>query len=664
MRDMSRLLSLALIVASVPCLAQKRWWMEEPIRLIQTNLRETDSNLDAKRLVDQLVDFRANVLLFGMGGIVAHYPTQVEFHYPSAYLPAGRDTFGEVLEQAHARGIRVIGRFDFSRTQKPVYDAHPEWFFRRASGEPFIYNGLYSTCINGGYYREHIFRILTEALTRYEVDGLFFNMFGNPRSDYSGNRMGPCHCAACRRLYRERYGGELPASDDDPQYRQFLDACAREVAAEIGKLIKKLRPEASFNTYIQEHVDGIMSESNTAVDRPLPLWPYSASDNVNYNRNSEPEKMAINLSMSFIDYAWRFAAVPPNEIRVRLSQAIAHGGALAQNMHGTMDQEDRSFLEAARPLFRWHAEHEDLYVGQENAGRVLLLGPRNDSYRGFYRLLSEQHIPFRASSNVRTLLAHPREFDLVVATSQVPAELESWVRSGGRLLVAGLTPPFGIDGPVKRWEGVRGYFRIRDHALFPSLRQTNLLFLYGDYLEFAPEARPLLTLIPPSMFGPPEKVFTDKVETDKPGLILGEIGQGRLAYLPWDVGALYYRYSSHHHAGLVADLIDHLVDGQRQLRTSAHPLIEITVMRQPRRNRTLVHFVNLTGHSQTGWFDPVPVRDVRVRLAGSFEAARWVRGARELPLRHESGAGEFTLPEVSGYEVVVLEGGSASAPLD
>jgi hypothetical protein len=644
---------LLALIAAAPGAAQRRWWMEEPIRLIQTNLRETDSGLDAKRLVSQLADFRANTLLFGMGGIVAHYPTEVEFHYRSISLPPDRDTFGEVVKEAHSRRIRVIGRFDFSRTQRAAYDARPEWFFRRANGEPFIYNGLYSTCINGGYYRGHIFRILTEALTRYEVDGLFFNMFGNPRSDYSGNRMGPCHCESCRRLFRERHGRDLPADDNDAQYRAFMDACSREVAAEIGKLIRKLRPEASFNTYIHEHVDGIMSESNTAVDRPLPLWPYSASDNINFARSSEPEKMAINLSMSFIDYAWRFAAVPPNEIRIRLSQAMAHGGALAQNMHGTMDQEDRTFLLAAKPLFTWHAEHEDLYVGQENIGRVLLLGPRNDAYRGFFRLLSEQHIPFRASSNPRTLLERPSEFDLVIAPGRVPAELEGWVRNGGRLLAAGTAPPFGAGEPAKRWENVRGYFRIRDRSLLPSLKDTDVLFLYGDYLEFPPPEKPLLTLIPPSMFGPPEKVFTDKVDTDKPGVLLQEVNKGKLIYIPWDVGALYYRYSSHNHAGLLADLIDHLLPAGRQLRTNAHPLVEITVMRQ--RNRTLVHFVNLTGHSQTGYFDPIPMRDIRVGPAAEFRTARWVRTGKQLPVRRDGRFGEFILPEIEGYEVVVLE---------
>ena len=99
----------------------------------------------------------------------------------------------------------MIGRFDLSKTQKPVFDAHPEWFFTRANGEPAIYNGLYSTCINGEYYREHALTILAEALERYEVDGLFFNMFGNPSADYSGVPMGPCQCGACQARYRARY---------------------------------------------------------------------------------------------------------------------------------------------------------------------------------------------------------------------------------------------------------------------------------------------------------------------------------------------------------------------------------------------------------------------------------------------------------------------------
>lgn len=647
---------LMLAIGSPPGLAQPRWWMDEPVRLIQTNLRETDAALDPARLAQQVAEFPANTLLFGMGGIVAYYPSRVEFHYPSPHLPPGRDLFGETLREAHARGIRIIGRFDLSKTQKPAFDAHPEWFFRRANGQPVVYNGLYSTCINGGYYRQHALKILSEALERYEVDGLFFNMFGNPSSDYSGNPMGLCHCESCRSRFQERYKRPLPETPD-ADYREFLAASAREVAARIAELIHTKRPRAAFLTYLQQYVDVIMSESNTSLTRPLPLWPYSASDNVNRARNSEPSKMAFNLSMSFVDFPWRFATVPQPEIQLRLYQAMAHGAVPALNMHGTMDQEDRRALLAARPVFQWHAQHEDLYVGQESAARVLLLGSRQSAYRGFFRLLSEQHIPFVVSDNLVWLQSGPRAFDLVIAPEGAPPQLDRYLRDGGRLLVGGVASPAleGLPRVVRRWSGVQGYFRVRDHSLFPSLRDTNLLFLDGDYLELEPGPKPLLTLIPPSRFGPPEKVWTDKVETDKPGLLLAEFGKGRLAYIPWDIGALYYRHSSTGHASLLADLIDHLLPQGRQLKTNAHPLVEITLMRQPGRGRALVHLVNLSGHSQTAYFAPIEMREIQIELAGEFRSARSVRLEQDLPVVREGRYGKFSVPRLGSYDVIVLE---------
>jgi hypothetical protein len=661
-----RLLS-TLLAAGVPALAaaQSRWWMDEPVRLLQTNLRETDSTVDARRLVRQVAEFPANTLLFNLGGIVAQYPTRVEFHYASPHLPPDRDLFGEVLREAHARRLRVVGRFDLSKTRKPVFDTHPEWFFRRANGEPAVYNGLYSTCINGGYYREQAPLILAEALDRYAVDGLFFNMFGNPAADYSGRPLGPCHCAVCRTRFRARHGRELPQASDDPAYREFLADSAHEVAAMIAGLIHRRRPEAAFLTYLAEQTDVVMHESNTSVTRPLPLWPYSASDNVAGTLDSAPDRMVINLCMSFVDYPWRFVTVPPAEVQLRLHQSLAHGGPPALAMLGTLDQEDRHALRAAQPVFQWHARHEDLYVGQRSAARVLLLrGGGTASYRGFFRLLTEQHIPFAVSDDPGVVAAAVRAgrpplpaFDLVIAPSGAPVELDPFVRQGGRLLMAGAAPsPLAVRPVVARRPHTQGSWRIHDHSLLPSLEHTNLLFLDGEYLELSPLEKPLLTLVPPAMFGPPEKVWVDKVETEIPGLVFADHGLGQIAWIPWDVGGLYYRHSSPGHGGLMADVIDHLLPRGRQLRTSAHPLVEMTVMRQAARDRTLVHFVNGSGHADTAYFEPVEMRGIAVDLDAPFARARAMLLGQDLPVTRSGTSGRFTLPRLGSYEVVVLEG--------
>jgi len=630
--------------------------MEEPVRLIQTNLRETDSGLDAAKLVRELEGFPANALLIGLGGIVAHYPTELEFHPRSPHLPAGRDMFGEVLQEARARRIRVIGRFDLSKAHKPIYDAHPEWFFKKANGEPVVYNGLYSTCINAGYYRDYALKILTEALERYEVDGLFFNMFGNPRSDYSGNPTGLCHCDGCRRRFRDRFGRDIP-EQPDRDYNRFMEDAREEVAKTIGDLIHKIRPKAAFCTYLHEYVDGIMSESNTAVDRALPLWPYSASDNVSRARNSQPDKMAFNLAIGFVDIPYRFVTVPGQEIALRQYQNMAHGAGPAFVALGTLDQQDRGGLLAAKPAFQWHKDHQDLYVSQQCAARVLLLAGGGNSYRGFFRLLSEQHIPFAVSQNLDWMKERPRDFDLVIAPGGLPAGLEAYIQNGGRVLAAGAAEPaVALGKVVKRWSETRSsYFRVHDHTMFPSLKNTQLVFLDGDYLEMEPAGKPLLTLIPPSMYGPPEKVHIDWKETTKPGLILKDHGKGRIAFLPWDIGGLYYRHSSPGHAGILADLIDHLLPKGRQLRTNAHPLVEMTLMTQPERGRTLLHFINLSGHSQTAYFPALEIRDLEVELKGKFKRARATRLEQDLPLTPAGEYQKFKLPNLESYEVVVLE---------
>ncbi len=92
------------------------WWKREPFRLIQTNLREIDTDLDPERLVADVVETGGTVLLFNCGGIVANDPTALEFHYRNPYLRG--DLVGDVLRECKKRGICFIGRFDFSKATR------------------------------------------------------------------------------------------------------------------------------------------------------------------------------------------------------------------------------------------------------------------------------------------------------------------------------------------------------------------------------------------------------------------------------------------------------------------------------------------------------------------------------------------------------------------
>ena len=116
---------------------------------------------------------------------------------------------------------------------------------------------------------------------------------------------------------------------------------------------------------------------------------------------------------------------------------------------------------------------------------------------------------------------------------------------------------------------------------------------------------------------------------------------------------MYYRLSLPPHAGLLRNVVDSLLPRGRQLTTNAHPLVEITLMRQ--RSRHLVHLINLSGHSQTGYFDAVPMSGITLRVAGAFRSARIVRGRQVLTVRREGAYSTVTLPRLEQYELVEFE---------
>jgi len=262
-------------------------------------------------------------------------------------------------------------------------------------------------------------------------------------------------------------------------------------------------------------------------------------------------------------------------------------------------------------------------------------------------MLSEEHIPFAVSDNREWM--GKRAVDLVIAADWAPAELGDYAARGGKVLVVSSRAPwFAVARVAKTESDVPGYLRVRDHAAFPSLKDTDLRLLNGAFAETEPQADAALTLVPPSMIGPPELVHIDQKDTSVPGIVT----RGNLTWVPWDLGALYYRLGLDAHAGLFRDVVDRLMP-VRQLKTNAHPLVEISVMTQG--PRTLVHLINLSGHADTAYHEPVTMRDIRVMVDGAFGSARALREAGAPAVRRKGRYSEFVIPELRDYEAVVLD---------
>ena len=107
------------------------WWLDEPWRLVQTNLREIDmEDLSAELYVQELQKLRANAAMISIGGLLANYDTKICDHPVNPHLHG--DSLDKVIGACKDAGIRVIGRVDFSKVKREIYERHPDWAYRTA----------------------------------------------------------------------------------------------------------------------------------------------------------------------------------------------------------------------------------------------------------------------------------------------------------------------------------------------------------------------------------------------------------------------------------------------------------------------------------------------------------------------------------------------------
>jgi hypothetical protein len=671
------------------------WWQKEPIRLVQTNLREIDARRNPREIVREVKAFGANAILFSVGGIVSYYPSRLKYQTPSPYIE-GRDFVGEALDEAKKQGLRFIARLDLSKAHRHVYEAHPEWFFRRWDGKPQIYNGLYSTCVNGGYSQRYAFEIMQEVLDRYDVDAFFFNMFGYKSYDYSGNYHGLCQCENCGRRFREMFGHALPQKEslDDPVYLDYIEfkrLTANALTEAVADFIHR-KPDTALVNYQVQFADVVRSESNSAVDRPLPVWQLSGSDNVKRVRGTFPDKPNCNAAVYFVDIPYRFASVSPQQTALRLAQDLAHGGDIDLYVLGTLQQEDRMALGSAKEIYRFAQAHQESYHGWSSLAKVCLLYPARSfsyktstqaAYRGLFRLLSQNHILFDCAHDLildqENADAFLRKYELLVLpgaaclSDKQLAAIDRYVQNGGRVLATGETALYtGLGRPRNRYgldclgaervltrrDDMRSaYFRVNDKGMMGQLPDTDLIFVDGYYLYTALRegATTSLTLVPPCTYGPPEKCFIDKIESEPPGVIWFEHGAGRSAYLPWMIDSLYYRHSAPGHEKALLSLVLDLFP-ERQVVTDANPQVEFALFARG-QDRYVLNVVNTSGHHGTAFFPPVTMHDIRieVRLPTAVDTAFSLKLAQPLDLAQEEGGWTcFTLPRLGLFDTIEI----------
>lgn len=640
-----------------------RLWWHEPFRAFQTNLREIDAGLDVDRVLDRIEEFGANAWLLSVGGIVSNYPTDLPAQTRNPALAQRRsgDLVRDAVAAAHARGIRLLARMDFSKVDRRRAEEHPEWCFVGPDDEWQAYNGLTSVCPSAPYYQRETFAVVDEVLSRYDVDGFFFNWASYNERDYSGRYRGVCQCLSCVRAF----DGPLPIGPDDPGYprwRRFAKGMIDDFCGRMRELIAARRPEAPL--IMGDTADIVFHEANNQVGRPL--WHHRTSEHVSAARTYRPHVPVFTNAVGFVDMPYRLAGEEPEHLAQYLVQAISRGANPSTYVMGTPDDSRYECLDVAGRITRYHRDHQDVYADLVPAARVLLVrpdplaaDPATAEFQGLYRALLERHVPFDVLGQERlggcgrlddyAAVVLP---DLGALEPGAVAALDAFT---GAVVTTGSS---GFDGsaaqlagsPVRERLAVRdGVEAVRSMHLLPDGAGAFPVPVIGAYHVVAPAdgARTAMRVLSRAPYGPPEKCY-GHVELDQPGLLRS----GRTTVLPWTVGRAYREVGLSAHRDLFVDALLAAVPVPVAVDTDLPDQVEVVLGRS--RAGLVVHLVNLTGAGPQRFGPPVTVHGCRLWIPWADRSAR----VRALHAGIDLAVTErgVDLPPLDLFEVLVMEG--------
>lgn len=666
------------------------WWNRSPIRLIQTNLPEIEGNMDRDAYVQSIVDASANAVLFNTGGIVANYQTKLPFQWKNPNI-GNEDLVADLIKRFHEKGIKYIARFDFSKLDSSIAAKKPEWLFVNPIGEHQIFNGLVSACINGGYYQEYAFEILKEAITNYQIDGIFFNMMGYTGTDYAGRNYGICQCESCQKRFLTYSGLKLPLNNNDPNYsiyRKFQKETSDELYDRITAFIRQQNPNLVIYNYNAIGTSWIATESGASMS-PSVDNIYHATDNVKRTLGSYKNRTPLNLIMGFQAIGYRNIGSSANLLRTWWLENMLHGAPVSLVVVGTLvHYEDRSFIPIANELFAFHKANEKLFTNVQAVNNVALISGSGGEYQGMIKLLSEEHIMYDVilASEIGSDRT-PRkiqDYDVLILddissmSENLISIIDNYVQSGGKLLVTGGTSTNDGNGKPMNVIRLKSLGVQADYEVFPQSQSTflkvsendklalgqmefkdfTLMMMYSTFLKLKLKENAVgyMRLLPNTRFGPAEKTYySEKDITDFPGAIAYTFGKGKTVYIPWMIGSEYNIKGNYSQRALFLGSLKNLLKVESAIITDASPVIEMTHLANLDGAFEWVGMINHSGFLGNSVREPVPIHNTTIRLK-TLKPVREIRLMRSgllLKFKQIDGWVECKVPQIGDFEMML-----------
>src|SRR5215471_1893476 len=335
-------------------------WQQNIRRVGQSNMTEHDpAVMSIEKWADYWQSAGADIVFISVTGILAFYPSNVQFHRHGKFLN-GRDFFGECVAAARKRGLRVVARMSPDLNWGDALAVHPEWAMRDAKGSVLLSgedSRLFRTCMFSRYMDDYVPAIIREINSLYDVDCFYTNGWPPIGS------LPDCHCAIC---------SKLPSSNTTAYWRAFNDRVL-ELWHKYDAIAKEKNPDSFFFANLGGNVS-----CGPNLDRLGKTAAWFQADN--QGRSSDDPtvwgcslqgrvcsaimdgKFAANVTAAYSTgtVRWRNASKNPAEARMWLNETLASGMALYYHFVGSEAGfgEDHRWQKVGSDYFQWAKKHD------------------------------------------------------------------------------------------------------------------------------------------------------------------------------------------------------------------------------------------------------------------------------------------------------------------
>jgi len=372
-----------------------RWWEREPLLIYEVSMntapgRSVGSGWQARSDPAEEVEIVA-----ASGALQTHLLSVIEGHLTNrfCYFRSRRfhesryDYLGAYLAKSRARGYRTIVYFNVHAV-KPEFGAeHPEWRQIRDDGKAIddLYGIETSFCVNSPW-RDWVRDVCVE-LCAYPIDGIFFDgpcLFARA-----------CYCEHCRRLYRERYGGELPPKQPgQPELRHLAELQSSSLASFLEharSAIRERRDDVLLycnagpreepyyvvgrnNRVLIGSQDVLGAEGGFVYGELTQRAPWRIGSNAKYYQTQSGGKPTVVFT-SPAHGPWRSSYLGAAELELAVAQAPLHGsGAWFSGFSWFRRQ---SAFDRVAELYRFFGRERSSYFGTRSLARVAIVWPED-----------------------------------------------------------------------------------------------------------------------------------------------------------------------------------------------------------------------------------------------------------------------------------------------